>query len=167
VNRVVVLGPAGAGKTEFAVRLSQATGIPVVHLDPIFWRPGWQPAPRDEARSALTAAVAAKRWIVDGNFLGEDDRFRLADAVFFLDLPRLLCISRILARWMRDRGRRRPDLPDGCAEGFDLSLIRWVWGYRRTDRPRVLGLLAELGDDVEVHHLRTRAEVAAIVRRNG
>ncbi len=158
---VVILGSAGAGKTEFAARLSWSTGIPVVHLDALFWGPNWRPAPREQAQAALDRVPAGDRWIVDGNFLDAgDDRFARADTVVFLDLPRSLCLSRVLWRLARQRSRPRPDLPEGCRETLDLELLRWIWRYPERDRRRVLALLARLEPRVRVHRLRTRAAVA-------
>jgi adenylate kinase family enzyme len=163
MERVVLLGPGGAGKSELATRLSSKTGLPVVHLDPIFWREGWKPAPREEARATLAKAFAGERWILDGNFLDEagagDARFDRADTVVFLDLARATCLWRVLSRLVRDRRRARPDLPEGCSEGFDPALLRWIWRYPRTDRPRVLALLSNLDGRTDVHHLRSRADV--------
>jgi adenylate kinase family enzyme len=163
-ERVVILGSAGAGKTTLAVNIAHRTGLPVVHLDPLFWRAGWAPAPQDEARHALAAAVAGPRWVLDGNFLpagdGVDDpRFARADTVVFLDVPRALCLWRVLSRLVADRRRCRPDLPEGCQEGFDFPLLRWIWRYPAADRPRVLRLLARLPEGVEVRRLRSGAEV--------
>jgi adenylate kinase family enzyme len=158
VNRVVVLGAGGAGKTELAHELSRRAGLPVIHLDPIFWRPDWQPAPREEARSVLDEAIAHERWIIDGNWLGAGDgRFERADTAIFLDLPRRTCIARVMRRALRDRGRRRPDLPEGCREGFDWAFLKWIWNFGRDDRPRILRMLEDFGG--EVVHLRTPAEV--------
>ncbi len=65
----MILGPGGAGKSELAVAISRRTGLPVVHLDHVFWRPGWKPAPPEESARDMVAAVAGERWILDGNFL--------------------------------------------------------------------------------------------------
>jgi adenylate kinase family enzyme len=165
MERVVILGPGGAGKSELATSLSRRTGLPVVHLDVLFWREGWTSAPRDEALRDLAAAIAGDRWILDGNFqgdegAGEDARFDRADTVIFLDLARSICLWRVLRRLVRDRGRSRPDLPEGSSESFDFALLRWIWSYPKTDRPRVLGLLARLGErGVDIHHLRSPADV--------
>src|SRR5215212_10697456 len=124
MERVVILGPGGAGKTHVALALARASGLPVVHLDRLFWRPGWKLAVEKESRPAVAEAVAADRWILDGNFLGlgaDDPRFARADTVVFLDLPRVTCVRRAVARVVRNRHRRRPDLPDGCAESVDCG----------------------------------------------
>lgn len=163
----MILGPGGAGKSELATLLSRRTGLPVVHLDVLFWREGWKPAPRDEARRALAEAIAGERWILDGNFFDEagadDARFSRADTVVFLDLPRATCLRRVLSRLVRDRRRTRPDLPEGCREGFDPYLLRWIWRYPRTDRPRVLEILSSLDGRTDVHHLRSRADARRYV----
>jgi adenylate kinase family enzyme len=163
MRRVCVLGPAGAGKTTVAWHIAGRTGLPVIHLDVIFWRAGWARAPADEARRALDDAIAGERWIVDGNFLDferREERFDRADTVIFLDLPRRTYLRRVLWRRVRDRRRRRPDLPEGADESVDLGLLRWIWSYGRTDRPRVMALLAGLDPEVTVHHLRAPAEVS-------
>jgi adenylate kinase family enzyme len=164
VKRVVVLGPVGAGKSSLATALSKRTKVPVIHLDLLFWRAGWTPAPREQAREALRAAVAGERWILDGNFLPDEtdgwcERFERADTVVFLDVPRRTWLRRVVGRVVRDRGARRPDLPDGCEEGLSLNVLRWIWTYPRTDRPRVLRILDRLGTGTTVHRLRSDAEV--------
>jgi adenylate kinase family enzyme len=131
VQRVAVLGPAGSGKTELANRLGERTGLPVVHLDLIFWSEGWQPAPGDEAAAELERVVAQERWIIDGDFIDHRGRFARADTVVFLDVPRWKCIVRVLRRRVRDRNVMRPDLP--APESFDWELIKWIWRYPRAE----------------------------------
>jgi adenylate kinase family enzyme len=162
----VILGSGGAGKTRLALELAERTGLPLVHLDLLFWRPNWEPAPLEEARAAIAAAAEEERWIMDGNFLGlghDDPRLRRADTVVFLDVPRMRCLWRIVRRRVCDRGRRRPDLPEGCVEGLGREFVLWVWRYPRDNRPRVLELLAQLeGRGVAVHRVRSSAELPAL-----
>jgi adenylate kinase family enzyme len=162
MKRVVILGTSGAGKTELALAMARRTGLPVVHLDPLFWEADWTRVPQEKAEAALRVAVAGEDWIVDGSFLGAvPERFARADTVVFLDLPRRTCLRRVLWRRLRDRRAERPDLPAGAREGIDLELLRWIWNYPKASRPRVLELLAGL--DADVVHLRTPTEVRAYV----
>jgi adenylate kinase family enzyme len=169
MERVVILGPVGSGKSRLAANFAERTKLPVIHMDLLFWRAGWTPAPREEARQALRQAVAGERWILDGNFLsdtddGWDERFERADTVVFLDVPRRTCLRRVVRRVLRDRGARRPDLPEGCDEGLGLDVIRWIWSYPRRERPRVLRLLERAERFAAVHHLRSAADAERFLR---
>jgi len=158
VNRVLVLGNGGSGKSQLARELSRRTGLPIVHLDPLFWRPGWKAGPRDEFRRELEEVVARDRWIIDGNFTNAgDSRFERADTAIFLDLPRHICMTRAVRRFLRDRRKRRPDLPEGCPEALDRDFLKWMWNFDRDDRPQILGRLRR--SEANVVHLRSPAEV--------
>ena len=162
MQRVVVLGCGGAGKTAVSNALAERTGLPVVYLDRIFWRAGWQPTPRDEARAVLDVTIAEERWILDGNWLSVGDaRFERADTVVFLDIPRTTCLARVIRRAVRDRRTGRPDLPEGCREGFDWTFLKWIWNFGRDDRPRILETLAAFSGTVV--HLRSAHEVKQYV----
>ncbi len=167
----MIIGPGGSGKSTLARAIAARTGLPVVHLDVLFWRADWEPAPVEQAVRDLAAAVADDRWIVDGNFLqrvGEDGRLDRADTVIFLDLPRRVCLWRVIVRLVRDRRRTRPDLPEGCREGFDPDGLRWIWNYPATERPSVLKLLAGAAErGAVVHHLRCRADVRRFIAGRG
>lgn len=166
MQRVAILGNGGAGKSELAREIACRTGLPVVHLDVLFWRRGWTPAPHEEFRRVLAAAIAGERWILDGNFLSAEPdtpRFDRADTVIFVDLSRTTCLRRALWRLVRDRRRQRSDLPEECTEGFDLDFLRWIWRYPRDDRPQVLRMLAGLSGRADVRHLRSRSDVRRYV----
>jgi adenylate kinase family enzyme len=150
MRRVLVLGSSGSGKSTFARRLSQATGIPMVSIDAIYWQPGWRPSAPDLFETAMTLNASQSSWIMDGNYLtrgaGELRRAR-ADTVFWFDLPRWVCLSGVLLRITKSHGRVRPEMADGCPEQFDAEFLHYVWTYRARQRPKLLTFFEALRPD--------------------
>ena len=156
--RVAVIGSAGAGKSTFATDLGSRLGIEVVHLDHLYWRPGWVPTPADEWRAIQLGLVSRPDWVIDGNYGGTlDVRLEAADVVVFFDIPRRAAVGGILRRWLANRGREIQ--APGCPERFDWSLLRWAWRYPRASRPRVLAALRAHCSAAEVIVVRSRREV--------
>lgn len=168
MRKILVIGSGGSGKSTFAERLGVRTGLPVIHLDSLFWRAGWCEPPRDEWAARVDELLKRDEWIMDGNYGGTLER-RLAacDTVVFLDLPRVLCLWRIIWRSVRYRGRSRPDMAEGCPERLTWEFVRWVWGYPRTRRPGVLKKLGELREGQKVYVLRSRREVRRFLEASG
>ena len=160
MRRVVVLGSGGAGKSTLARQLGEVLGLPVIHLDREHWRPGWVETPRDEWAERVAELVAGDSWVIDGNYGGTiESRLRACDTAIFLDLPRSLCLWRVMRRWRRYRGRTRPDMTPGCDERLDWTFVRWIWNYPRAHRPVVMEQLARLGAGQRLVHLHSRREV--------
>jgi adenylate kinase family enzyme len=163
VKRVVIVGAGGSGKSTFARRLGAATGLPVVHLDELAFRPGWVPAPKDEWRATQAELVERDEWIIDGNRASTMPiRLRRCDTVIFLDYPRLLSASRALKRQLVNRGRAVQ--AEGCPERLDLSFLRWVWRYNRDSRPETLRLIDEHASHATVMRFRRPAEAQSLLR---
>ena len=160
-RRILVIGSGGAGKSTLATRLGQRTGLPVVHLDALYWRPGWVATPNDEWDRAVAGLVGGEAWIMDGNYSRTlDQRLAACDTVLFLDLPRLTCLWRIVKRRLRFRQRTRPDMASGCEERLTWEFVRWVWAYPRRTRGKVLDKLrAAEAAGTRVVILRSDAEV--------
>ncbi|HVF68055.1 MAG TPA: DNA topology modulation protein [Pyrinomonadaceae bacterium] len=168
MRKVLVIGSGGSGKSTFAERLGGRTGLPVIHLDSFFWRAGWQEPPRDEWAARVDELLKRDAWIMDGNYGGTLER-RLAacDTVVFLDLPRVLCLWRVVSRSLRYRGRTRPDMAEGCPEQLTWEFLRWVWTYPRRRRAGVLKRLGELGAGQKAYVLRSRREVRRFLEESG
>ena len=147
MKRVVVIGSGGSGKSTFSAELGRATCLPVIHLDREYWRPGWEETPKDEWKRRVAELLAGERWIIDGNY-GSTRTMRMgaADTIILLDLPRRVCLYRILKRTVKYYGKSRPDMAEGCHERLDLEFILWVWNYKHRTRKRLLAELESHGD---------------------
>lgn len=137
MQRVLVIGPCGAGKSTAAVELGRLLDLPVHHLDRLHWREGWVESSREELIAALEPIVARERWLIDGNYGGTmAGRIERADTVIYLDYPTWLCLWRAFRRVRRFRGRTRPDMTPGCPERFDLAFFLYILNFRRGPRKR-------------------------------
>lgn len=160
MQRVLVIGCGGAGKTTLAVSLHRATGLPLIHLDELYWRPRWEATPAEEWEARVDELIARPRWIMDGNYGGTlDRRLEAADTVIFLDMPRLVCMRRLLQRRLRYHHRSRPSLPADCPERLSLEFLWWVWTYPERRRPGILEKLSGLGPGTRVEILRGERDV--------
>jgi len=164
LKRVLVIGTGGSGKTTVARRLAQRTGLPLIHLDTLYWRSGWQPTRADEWRATVQSLISRDAWIIDGNYGGTlDVRLAACDTVVFLDLPRLVCLWRVLKRQVRHLGQVRPELPPGCRERLSWEFIWWIWTYRSRRRDDVLERLAVLDKEKRVAILRSSTAIDAFL----
>ena len=160
MKRVLVIGPGGAGKTVFSKRISEALNLPVIHLDALYWRAGWHPTPSDEWDGIVEEVTSGPSWIMDGNYGRTlERRLERADAVIFLDLPRLVCLWRVLVRRFHYSGRSRPSMAPGCPERVTWEFGHWIWTYGKRRRPGILARLRAVESEKRVVILRSAREV--------
>jgi adenylate kinase family enzyme len=140
MQRIVVLGNAGSGKSTLARELGERLDLPVVHLDRLFWEPGWSKPQNEAFRTRVSEAVSGDGWVCEGNYYRQTFDLRLprADLVVWLNTPRATCLRRVVLRSALNRPR--PDLPTGCSERLDaqfLSFLRYIWNFDRDTRPSI------------------------------
>jgi adenylate kinase family enzyme len=162
MQRIVILGNAGAGKSTLARAIGARLGLSVVHLDRLFWSPGWVEPDADTFRQQVREAVAGQAWVCEGNYARRTFDLRLprADLVIWLDMPRWLCMQRVLLRSLLDRPRA--DRPDGCRERLDrafLTFLTFVWTFDKAYRPGIEAVREAVGPQVPVVRLHDRRAV--------
>ena len=163
MQRILVIGSPGAGKSTLASRLAGRLDLPLIHLDREYFGPGWTMPSKAEWRERVKALAAKPAWIMDGNYASTFDiRVPRATAIVWLDLPRWRCAASVLWRVARNYGRSRPDLGPIGPERFDWSFMRWIWSYPDKMRPKTLRMLERLRADQRVYVLRSRSDIPAL-----
>jgi adenylate kinase family enzyme len=103
---------------------------------------------------------------MDGNFGGTIEiRVAACDTVIFLNLPRWLCLWRVLYRRIKYRRLSRPDMTPGCPEQLDLEFLKWVWTYPTAKAPKILNMLEGLKTVKTIFILKSPQEVRAFLEK--
>ena len=159
MQRVMIIGPCGAGKSTLAFELERRLGLPLVHMDKLNWQPGWVDSQDEVLLARVKREVAEDRWLIEGNYGGTmGPRLERADTVVYLDFPIALCFGRVLKRVWRYRGRVRPDMAEGCPERFDLQFMWYLANWNRGPRQRTEAKLA--GHEAKVIRLQSPQALA-------
>jgi adenylate kinase family enzyme len=167
MKKILVIGSSGAGKSTFSRRLGEKTGLKVIHLDVLYWKPNWTESPKDEWKETVENALEGDEWIMDGNYSGTMEmRIKSCDTVIFLDFPRVLCVYRILKRVVLYRKGKRPDMAEGCNEQFDWEFTKWVWNFPTRTKPLVEAILKEVENEKTIIRLKSRKEVEDFFANN-
>ena len=152
-KRVAVIGCPGGGKSTLSRRLRDLTGLPLYHLDALYWREDRTHLSREEFYPLMQEIIARDEWIIDGNYNSTMEwRVAACDLVVFLDFPAEVCLSGVRAR----RGQVRSDMP-WVEEGEDAEFIAFIRAFETESRPRILELLEKYPDKTVVT-FRTREE---------
>ena len=165
MERILIIGCGGAGKSTLARKLGEKLGIPVVHLDKLFWKPGWVESAPEEIDAKIMEELRKPKWIMDGNFNRTlPQRVKYCDTIIYLDFSRTACLMGVVKRILTTCGTVRPDMGEGCPERFDLEFLKWVWNYNKNKRERNYRLLNE-AEGVETIVLKNRRMVKRFLAR--
>ncbi|WP_368518088.1 AAA family ATPase [Rhizobium sp.] len=156
-ERILVIGCSGIGKSTLAQAIASLRGLTYVSMDrDIFWLPGWKSRPRPEAIALIEQAVAGPRWIIDGNSPGTLPlRLPRTDLVIWRRPPRYVALRGVISRWLRYRGRSRPEMAPGCPERLDWKFLRYIWTFEHDEAPQFQEMLERHGRNVPVVTLKS------------
>ncbi len=136
-KKIVVLGNSGSGKSTFSIKLHEYTGLPLIHLDNIWWKKDRTHISREEFDEKLEEVLKGDEWIIDGSYSRTFEmRFQACDTVFFLDYDDEVCLNAIQGRV----GKYRPDIP-WIDHELDPELVQLVLSFRTKNRPRIYELI--------------------------
>ena len=137
MKKVIVIGCPGSGKSTFSKTLHRITGIPLFHLDMLYWNADKTTVDKPVFLKRLTAVLKQNQWIIDGNYGSTMElRLQACDTVIFLDYPPQVCLSGIRER----RGKARSDIP-WVETSEDAEFTEFVMRFNSQSKPQILELL--------------------------
>ena len=159
MKKVIVIGCPGSGKSTFSKALHQKSGLPLVHLDRLYWNADKTTVEKAAFLQRLAAALQGDVWIIDGNYASTmEQRMQACDTVIFLDYPVEVCLDGLQAR----RGTLRSDMPWAQPDTYDEEFEAFVKNYATDSRPQVVELLQRYADKCVVV-FQSRAEADAFL----
>lgn len=128
-QRILIFGPAGAGKSTLSKALAKATGIPAYHLDCLYWLPGWKRTEDPIWYTKLHKILTQPSWIIEGMLQDFELRAQSADTIYVLDFPLWLCLWRATKRTLQHKRRVRECRPKGCPDRLSWLLFKAILKY--------------------------------------
>lgn len=155
MKRIIVIGSPGAGKSTFARKLREKTGLPLYYLDMIFHRPDRTTVTREEFDQRIREILQTDNWIIDGNYQRTLPlRFEACTDVFFLDFPLDQCLEGAEARI----GTAREDMP-WVEQEFDPEFRQYILDFPKDQLPRIYELIEQYRDSRQITVFQSRDEV--------
>jgi len=156
MKKVIIIGCPGSGKSTFGRKLKCITGLPLFHLDMMYWNEDKTTVSKEIFAERLCTAMSNSEWIIDGNYSSTmEKRIKECDTVFFLDYPTEVCIEGIEER----KGKPRSDMPWVETDSVDEEFISFVKKYNSQSRPQVKSLLKKYSSkNIIVFHSRAESE---------
>ena len=162
MQKILIIGNCGVGKTTFSKTLADKLNLPLVHLDYQYWKPDWSQPTKNDWRATVKSLVSQKSWIIDGNYRSSFDlRVPAADTIIFLDLPKNVALWRIIVRYLKNRGRNRSDIGGNNVEKIDWTFIKRVLNY---PRHHILHELNSYKTNQKLFHLRNQKDIKHFLR---
>ena len=142
MKKVIVIGCPGSGKSTVSRALHNKTGIPLYHLDMMYWNADKTTVEKSVFLKRLSDVLEKDEWIIDGNYSSTMElRMAACDTVIFLDYPLNVCLDGIKER----RGKPRSDMP-WIETDEDAEFIEFIKSYNEQQKPKVLELLKKYSD---------------------
>lgn len=164
MRRIVVIGNGGGGKTTLSRKLGAALNIPVLHLDTILWKPGWERISPEEFEDLHDPWLEKESWIIDGLAYPHtiSSRLQAADTIVFIDLPFVVHLWWAMKRQALNYFKPRPEFGRQGYElrGQTIRMIQILWRVNKYVIPYLKNLIEIYGKEKQVIHIRSVRQLA-------
>src|SRR5699024_6985427 len=126
-------------------------------------KPNWVEAPVEEFSEGQQKIVALDKLLIEGNYSGTFDiRLPYVDTIIYLELPLYVCLYRVIKRWIKNRGKTRVDMGEGCKEKLDYEFITYIWTTYKPRKQKMQArfrALQDNGSSTKVIILKNKKEI--------
>jgi adenylate kinase family enzyme len=167
VERVLVIGCSGGGKTTVAAKIADLHRLEFQSLDrDVRWLPGWVECDRTERRAIISDMVQRDRWVMDGSGASSFDlRLPRTGLVLWVRVPRRVALIGLLKRVSRFYGSVRPAMAEGCPEPLpDREFLSYIWNFEKKYAPLFVKQIERYGPDVPVAVLNSHREMDRLLQ---
>jgi Adenylate kinase and related kinases len=161
MQKIIIIGSPGAGKSSFARQLRDILNIPLYYLDMIWHKPDQTTLSREEFDIQLENIMKTESWIIDGNYQRTlETRLKKCDSIFLLDIPLESCLLGAKSRI----GKKREDLP-WIETQLDEEFMQWIMDFPEKQKPHMMQLLEKYKNDKEIIIFQSRQEIDNYILR--
>lgn len=165
MQRILLIGSPGSGKSTLSKQLQQKLNLPLYHLDKLYWLENWQMTSEASFDRQLHDILQQPAWIIDGNYSRTlPDRLAKSDTVIYLNYSRWTSLYGVLKRLVLNWNQGRSDMGGNNKERFDWEFIRYVWAFNRTQRQIIYDCLATQ-PEVTLFVFRSRRQLKDFLKK--
>lgn len=158
--KVLIIGSPGAGKSTFARKLRDVTGLPLYYLDMLWHKPDGTTISQETFDIRLNEILKKDCWIIDGNYQRTlEIRLKACDTVFLLDFALELCLLGAKSRV----GTKREDLPWIETE-IDAEFEQSIIDFPQKQLPQIYGLLKKYQSDKKIVIFKSHEEIERFLK---